>query len=151
MVSGAADARLPGFVQEPECVSWTSICFMAPLSKFLDLLPPAPLPCVQKRDAQNKFLQHKGAHTDPESILGRFGVGLNFESLLGNIPVTTSTKTFPKALRYKWEVLQYKWGAYRDTNGRSNDKISLSSERRGTKVLQYKYCSTNWRCIAMLF
>ena len=51
LVSGAADARVLSFVQEPQSVS-TSICFMAPLSKFLDLLPPAPLPTVKKRDAQ---------------------------------------------------------------------------------------------------
>ena len=49
-------------------------------------------------------------------------------------------------------VLQHKWEAYCDTNGRSTDNISLSSEHRGTKstaiqigggVLQYKlgvYC-----------
>ena len=29
--------------------------------------------------------------------------------------------------------MQCKWGAYCDTNGRSTDSISLSSERRGTK------------------
>ena len=29
-----------------------------------DLLPTAPLPPVQKRDAQHKFSQHEGAHTD---------------------------------------------------------------------------------------
>ena len=59
-------------------------------------------------------------------------------------------------------VLQYKWEAYCDTNGRSADSSSLSSERRGTVstampiggVLQYKleaYCNTNWRCIAIIF
>ena len=37
---------------------------MAPSSKFLDLLPPAPLPPMQKRDAQHNFLQHKRAHTE---------------------------------------------------------------------------------------
>ena len=60
--------------------------------------------------------------------------------------MTTTTKIFPKALRSKWGVLQYKWGAYCDTNGRSTDSISLSSERRGTRspaiqiggVLQYR-------------
>ena len=30
-------------------------------------------------------------------------------------------------------VLQYKWEAYCDTNGRSTDSISLSLEPRGTK------------------
>ena len=49
--------------------------------------------------------------------------------------------------------MQYKWGAYCNTNGRSTDSISLSSERRGTNntaiqirgVLQCKlevYCDT---------
>ena len=49
--------------------------------------------------------------------------------------------------------MRYKWEAYCDTNGRSTDKISLSSEHRGTKsiaiqiggVLQYKlevHCNT---------
>ena len=44
-------------------------------------------------------------------------------------------------------VLQYKWEAYCDTNGRSTDSISLSLERRGTEitaiqirgVLQYEW------------
>ena len=39
----------------------TSIRFMAPSSRVLDLLPPAPLP---KGDAQHTFLQHRRAHTD---------------------------------------------------------------------------------------
>ena len=43
---------------------WSSICFMAPSSKILGSAPPAPLPSVEKRDAQHKFLQHKGANTD---------------------------------------------------------------------------------------
>ena len=85
----------------------------------------------------------------------------NCESLLGNIPVTTTTKIFQKYCDTNGRriaiqmggVLQYKWEAYCDTNGRSADSISLSSERRGTKsnavqiggVLQYKweaYCDT---------
>ena len=49
---------------------WNSICFRGRSSKFLDLLPPTPLPPVQKRDAQHKFLQHKGGHSD--IILGFF-------------------------------------------------------------------------------
>ena len=55
-----------------------------------------------------------------------------------NIPVTTTTKTFPELLRCKRE-------AYCNTNERSTDNISLSSERRGTRSLQYKlevYCDT---------
>ena len=65
---------------------------------------------------------------------------------MGNIPVTTTSNIFPKVLRYEWE-------AYCDTNGRSTESLSLSSERRGPKstaiqnggVLTYKleaYCDT---------
>ena len=61
---------------------------------------------------------------------------------------------FPKSTAIQMGgVLQYKWEAYCDTNGRSTDSTSLSSECRGTKstaiqiggVLQYKlkaYCDT---------
>ena len=63
-----------------------------------------------------------------------------------NCPVAPTPSTFSKVLRYKWE-------AYCNTNGRSTDSVSLSSERRGTGstaiqiggVLQYKlevYCNT---------
>ena len=62
-VLGAADARAPSFVQEPQAVP-NSICFVAPSSKILGSAPPAPQPPVEKRDAQHKFLQHKGAHTE---------------------------------------------------------------------------------------
>ena len=41
---------------------------MALRNKFYDLLPPASLPGVQKRDAQHMFLQHKGSHTDPSRL-----------------------------------------------------------------------------------
>ena len=69
LVSGAADTPPSSFVQEPQSAPLdpTSIFFMAAWSKFLDLLPPVPLPSEQKRDAQHKFLQHKRAHTDTVS------------------------------------------------------------------------------------
>ena len=38
---------------------WPSICFHGPSGKFLDLLPPASQPPVQKRDTQHMLLQHK--------------------------------------------------------------------------------------------
>ena len=38
-----------------------------PLDIYLDLLPTARLPPVHKRDAQQKFLQHKGAHAEFEN------------------------------------------------------------------------------------
>ena len=77
------------------------------------------------------------------------------QSFLGSIPVTTTTKIFPKALRYKWE-------AYCNTNGR---RIAIQMggvltvfpfpQRVGApEVLRHKweaYCNTNRRCIAILF
>ena len=49
-------APAPRSVQELHNVSRTSICFMAPSSTFLELLPPRPP--VQKRNAQHKLLWH---------------------------------------------------------------------------------------------
>ena len=43
---------------------WASPLLHGPLDICLDLLPAAPPPPVQKRDAQHKFLQHRGAHTE---------------------------------------------------------------------------------------
>ena len=65
----------------------------------------------------------------------------------GEHPVDHIHQDFPKSTAMRMgDVLQYKWEAYCDTNGRSADNISLSSERRGTArtamqiggVLQYK-------------
>ena len=44
-----------------QCAPGLAFAFMDPSSEFLDLLPPAFLPPVQKRDAQHMFLQHKGS------------------------------------------------------------------------------------------
>ena len=71
---------------------------------------------------------------------------------LGNIPVTTTTKIFPKVLRYKWE-------AYCDTNERRTviqmgevlTVFPFPHSLGSPEVLQYKleaYCN---RCIAILF
>ena len=46
-------------VQKPQIVPQTSICFVAPSIKFLDLLPPAPQPPMQKRDARHTFVQDR--------------------------------------------------------------------------------------------
>ena len=66
--------------------------------------------------------------------------------LRGNILVTTTTKIFPKELRYKWEAYcNTNGGAYCDTHGRSTDRISLSQSVGAPEVLQYKleaYCDT---------
>ena len=77
------------------------------------------------------------------------------EYLLGNIPVTTTTKIFPKVSRYKWE-------AYCNTNGRRTaiqmggvlTVFPFPQSVGAPKVLRYKweaYCNTNGRCIAILF
>ena len=50
---------------------------------------------------------------------------------MGNMPVTTATKSI--AIQTGGVLLRYKSEAYCDTNGRSTDSISLSSERRGTE------------------
>ena len=76
-------------------------------------------------------------------------------SIVGNIPVTTTTKIFPKVLRYKWEAYcNTNGGAYCNTDGRSTGSIPFPQSVGAPKVLQYKleaYCDTNWRCIAILF
>ena len=65
----------------------------------------------------------------------------------GEHPGGHNHQDFPKSTAIQMQgVLQYKWEAYCDTNGRSTDSISLYSERKGTKstaiqiggVLQYK-------------
>ena len=43
---------------------WPSILLHGPLDICLDLLPAAPRPPMQKRDAQHMFLQHRGSRTD---------------------------------------------------------------------------------------
>ena len=64
LVPGAAGAPALSFVQEEsDCPPPNHHLLMAPSRKFLDLLPPAPLPPVQKWDAHHKFLQHKETHT----------------------------------------------------------------------------------------
>ena len=76
--------------------------------------------------------------------------------VLGEHPGDHNHQNFPKSTAIRMGgVLQCKWGAYCDTNGRSTDNISFSSERRGTEstaiqiggVSQYK----KWRPIAILF
>ena len=72
----------------------------------------------------------------------------------GEHPGYHDYQDFPKTTAIRiGGILQYKWEAYCDTNGRSTDSVSLSSGRRGTEstaieiggVLQYKlevYCGT---------
>ena len=56
--------RLPSSSRGLSLYPWTSILLHGPLDICLDLLPAAPLPPVQKRDARHMFLQHRGAHAD---------------------------------------------------------------------------------------
>ena len=61
---------------------------------------------------QNKQISEQEAQeeADAKTRGTRRNIGQK-HGFLGNIPVTTSTKIFPKVLRYKWE-------AYCNTNGR---------------------------------
>ena len=74
---------------------------------------------------------------------------------MGNIPVTTTTKIFPKVLRCKWE-------AFSDTNGRRTaihmggvlTVFPFTQSAGAPEVLRCKLeadCNTNGRCIAILF
>ena len=73
----------------------------------------------------------------------------------GNILVTTTTKTFPKALLYKWK-------AYYNTNGRCTAMhmggvlpvFPFPQSVGAPKVPRYEleaYCDTNWQCISIRF
>ena len=55
---------LPPFVSEPQIVPLAQHLLYGPLDICLDLLPAAPPPSMQKRDAQHMLLQHRGARTD---------------------------------------------------------------------------------------
>ena len=78
----------------------------------------------------------------------------NRNNFNGEHPSDRNHQDFPKSTAIQMGgVLQYKWEAYCDTNGRSTDSIPLSSELRVTRstpiqiggVLQYKlevYCDT---------
>ena len=122
---------------------------------------PFPIPRTSLEDLQVRpqnllemggASQHKGSktrHSKGQHHVKELQSTANIcKPMMGNMPVTTTTKIFPKVLRYKWE-------AYRNTNGRRTAiqmggvltaSISLSSEHMGTEstaiqmggVLQYK-------------
>ena len=52
--------RLPPSSRSLRLFPWASILLHGPLGICLDLLPAAPLPPVQKQDAQYMLLQHRG-------------------------------------------------------------------------------------------
>ena len=56
--------RLPPSSRSLRLFPCASILLHAPLDICLDLLPAAPLPPVQKQDAQHKFLQQRGARAE---------------------------------------------------------------------------------------
>ena len=56
--------RLPPLSRSLRLCPWASILLHGPLDICSDLLPAAPPPPVQKRDAQHMFLQHRGAHAE---------------------------------------------------------------------------------------
>ena len=53
--------RLPPSPRSLKLFPWPSILLHGPLDICLDLLPAAPRPPMQKRDAQHMFLRHRGA------------------------------------------------------------------------------------------
>ena len=53
--------RLPSSSTSFRLCPWTCFAPYGPLDTCLDLLSTAPLPSVQRRGAQHKFLQHEGA------------------------------------------------------------------------------------------
>ena len=59
--------RLPPWSRSLRLFPWPSILLYGPLDICLDLLPAAPPPSMQKRDAQHMFLQHRGARTECNS------------------------------------------------------------------------------------
>ena len=66
--------------------------------------------------------------------------------VLGGLPSDHDNHDFPKSTAIQMGgVLQYKWEPYRDTNGRSTDSSSLSSEPRGAESTSIQ----NWRRIAI--
>ena len=72
--------RLPPSSRSLRLVLYPSILLHGPLDVCLDLLPAAPLPPVQKRDAQHKFLQHRGARADKNPSFGSPDLPKNFLS-----------------------------------------------------------------------
>ena len=85
LAPGAADGWHPELRPEASVsvCPWTSICFMRPSSTFSGLLPPAPLPHVQKWDAQHKFFATQGG-THRKCSAGSRSLGFCFRlNILG--------------------------------------------------------------------
>ena len=61
---GSAPAPASTLVSEPRIVPLGYAFALRALGHCLDLLPAAPPPPLQKRDAQHMFLQHRGTHAD---------------------------------------------------------------------------------------
>ena len=61
--------RLPPWSQSLRLFPWANILLLWALGHCLDLLPAAPPPPAQKRDAQHMFLQHRGAHAETHQCI----------------------------------------------------------------------------------
>ena len=92
------------------------------------------------------FMAYEPPFMPYEPFLLGVGVVFNLLRVTWEHPGDHNHQDFPRSTAIQMgDVLQYKWEAYCDTNGRSTDSVSLSSERRGTKstaiqmggVLQY--------------
>ena len=71
-------------------------------------------------------------HAASGQMLAAWGSAVPLSS--GEHPGDHNHQEFPKSTAIQMgDVLQHKWEAYCATNGRSNDSISLSSERGGTE------------------
>ena len=103
--------------------------------------------CVSQHDQGIRCMDWNGLPTSFMWFQGERSVkSANCWTNNGEDPGDHNHQDFPKSTAIEiGGVLQYKWEAHWDTNGGSADSISLSSEHRAPKVLQY----TNWRRIAI--
>ena len=65
-----------------------------------------------------------------------------------NIPVATTTKIFPKVLRYEWEA--YCNANWRRTAIQMGGVLTVVPFPQSAGALE-AYCNTTWRCVAILF
>ena len=114
--------RLPPWSRSLRLFACASILLYGPLDICLDLLPSAPIPPVQKRDAQHMFSQHRGAHADywadpgvlwkkaPKAIRAMRGKALQTVPFKGissvlwvhqKLPQSTVSQPFPSNTSYE--------------------------------------------------
>ena len=137
--------------------SFADLLFCALLCSFCVCLRPTTIPEIHSglwffifalgSEVQSSpALHNKTCQDKVREILSRGPSTLQQtkDPQVGNIPVTTANKIFPKVLRYKWE-------AYCNTNG-GRTAIQMGGVLTvfpfpqsvgAAKALQYKYCNTN--------